>query len=130
MTNAEDLQCGKQEDTAVETAQAFGEEGAAFSETGAPRVTVLIVTYNHRDYIEAAVESALAQQTSFPVEVLISEDASTDGTRDIVARYAERFPARVRPLPEWLPKGPRPRRQPPASEEAPCAWLVAGSRCS
>ncbi len=63
-----------------------------------PLVTVLIVTYNHRRYITAAVESVLTQRTRFPVEILISEDASTDGTRDIVTGYADRHPERIRLL--------------------------------
>jgi glycosyltransferase involved in cell wall biosynthesis len=63
-----------------------------------PLVTALIVTYNHRNYFPAAVESALAQRTTFPVEILISEDASTDGTRDIVEGWAARHPGRVRLL--------------------------------
>ncbi len=61
-------------------------------------VTALIVTYNHAGYIAAAIDSALAQETGFEVEILISEDASTDGTRDIVADYARRFPDRIRLL--------------------------------
>lgn len=59
-------------------------------------VTVLIVTYNHASFIAAAIDSALAQQTSFGVEIIISEDASTDGTRAIVEDYAARFPDRIR----------------------------------
>jgi glycosyltransferase involved in cell wall biosynthesis len=58
----------------------------------APHVTVLIVTHNHARFIAAAIESALEQITRFRIEILISEDASTDGTRDIVTRYAERHP--------------------------------------
>lgn len=61
-------------------------------------VTVLIVTYNHEGFIRRAVDSALAQHTDFPVEILISEDASTDRTREIVERYAEEFADRVRLL--------------------------------
>lgn len=59
-------------------------------------VTVLIVTYNHERYIAAAIESALSQRTDFPVEVLVSEDASTDGTREIVKSYAALHPGRIR----------------------------------
>jgi glycosyltransferase involved in cell wall biosynthesis len=58
-------------------------------------VTVLIVTYNHQPYIAAAIDSALVQKTSFPIEILISEDASTDGTREIVQRFAAANPDRV-----------------------------------
>ncbi|UXN72363.1 glycosyltransferase [Devosia sp. A8/3-2] len=61
-------------------------------------VTALIVTYNHAGFIAAAIDSALAQQTNFDVEIIISEDASTDGTRAIVEDYAARFPGRIRLL--------------------------------
>lgn len=98
MTNAEYPQCGEQGNTAIETGQVSGRREADDSEADAPRVTVLIATYNHEDYIESAVDSVLAQRTTFPFEVLISEDASTDGTRGIVSRYAERFPTKVRLL--------------------------------
>ena len=49
-----------------------------------PLVTALVVTFNHRRYIGAALDSVLGQSTTFPVEIIVSEDASTDGTRDIV----------------------------------------------
>jgi glycosyltransferase involved in cell wall biosynthesis len=51
-------------------------------------VSVLLVTYNHARYIEAAIQSVLDQQTSRSFELIISEDASTDGTREIVRRAA------------------------------------------
>jgi glycosyltransferase involved in cell wall biosynthesis len=60
------------------------------------RVTALVVTYNHRPFIAEALESALRQQTRFPYEILISEDCSTDGTRDIVVDYQQRYPERIR----------------------------------
>ena len=55
-----------------------------------PLVTALVVTFNHRRYIAAALDSVLGQRTTFPVEIIVSEDASTDGTRDIVLDYARR----------------------------------------
>jgi len=61
-------------------------------------VTVLLMTYNHKRFIVQALESALTQRTSFPYEVLVSEDASTDGTREIVQEYQRRHPERIRLL--------------------------------
>jgi glycosyltransferase involved in cell wall biosynthesis len=61
-------------------------------------VSVLVVTYNHVDYLPAAIESVLAQRTTFPIEILISEDASTDGTRALVESWASRNPERLRLL--------------------------------
>lgn len=60
--------------------------------------SVLLLTYNHRQYIRTAVDSVLAQETDFEWELLISEDCSTDGTREIVREYSERNPERIRLL--------------------------------
>ena len=60
------------------------------------RTTALVMTYNHRDFIAAALDSALAQRTRFEYEILVSEDCSTDGTREIVLDYASRHPDRIR----------------------------------
>ncbi len=64
----------------------------------ASRVSVLVMTYNHIEYINQAIDSALGQQTDFEYEILISEDDSTDGTRQRVIEYQNRFPDRVRLL--------------------------------
>jgi glycosyltransferase involved in cell wall biosynthesis len=61
-------------------------------------VSVLVVTYNHARFVRQALDSALAQQLSQPFEILISEDCSTDGTREIVEEYAESHPHLVRLL--------------------------------
>jgi glycosyltransferase involved in cell wall biosynthesis len=61
-----------------------------------PEVSVVIVTYNHEPFIIQAVESVLAQRTDFPFEIIISEDCSTDRTRDLVRALQERDPDRIR----------------------------------
>jgi glycosyltransferase involved in cell wall biosynthesis len=61
-----------------------------------PKVSVCITTYNHEKYIAEALESALMQETDFPVEIIVGEDDSSDGTREICKRYKERFPERIR----------------------------------
>ena len=61
-----------------------------------PLVSVCIVTFQHARFIAQAVEGALMQKTNFPVEILIGEDESTDGTREICLDYAKRYPDRVR----------------------------------
>src|SRR4051794_18694233 len=60
-------------------------------------VSVLLVTHNHARFIEQAVESVLAQETSRSFELIVSEDTSTDGTREIVEELAGRDP-RIRTL--------------------------------
>jgi glycosyltransferase involved in cell wall biosynthesis len=63
-----------------------------------PKVSVLIITYNHEALIAQAIESALMQRTDFACEIVIGEDCSTDGTRAIVAGYQQRYPGRIRAL--------------------------------
>ncbi len=62
------------------------------------KVSVLVMTYNHINFIRQALDSVLAQEVSFPVEILISEDCSTDGTRELVIDYQRRYPRRIRLL--------------------------------
>jgi len=64
----------------------------------APKISVCVVTYNHEPYIAQALDGALTQETTFPVEIVVGEDCSTDGTREIVDRIAARFPDRIRVL--------------------------------
>lgn len=52
------------------------------------KVSVLMPTYNHEPYIAQAIESFLAQQTSFAIELLINDDCSTDNTHAIAMEYA------------------------------------------
>jgi glycosyltransferase involved in cell wall biosynthesis len=59
-------------------------------------VSVCLITYNHEEYVAQAIESVLAQATSFPFEIRIGEDRSTDGTREIVESYGKRFPEKIR----------------------------------
>lgn len=61
-------------------------------------VSVCCATFNHRAYIGEALESILGQNVPFSFEVLVHDDASTDGTRDIVADYAGRYPGVVIPV--------------------------------
>jgi glycosyltransferase involved in cell wall biosynthesis len=55
-----------------------------------------MITYNHAPYIAQAIECVLAQKTNFPFELVIGEDCSTDGTREIVLEYAKRYPDIIR----------------------------------
>lgn len=61
-----------------------------------PKVSVSLITYNHAQFIEQAIEGVLMQQTNFPFELIIGEDDSKDGTREIVQRYAKAHPDTIR----------------------------------
>ena len=50
-------------------------------------VSVCCITYNHEKFISDAIEGFLRQETNFPIEILIHDDASTDRTADIVRRH-------------------------------------------
>jgi glycosyltransferase involved in cell wall biosynthesis len=61
-------------------------------------VSVLVVTCNHERFIAQALDSVLMQEADFDYEVLVSEDLSADGTREIVLDYQRRNPERIRLL--------------------------------
>ena len=58
-------------------------------------VSVICATYNHKEYIREAIEGVLNQKTQYNYELIIHDDASTDGTREIVEEYASKYPDRV-----------------------------------
>lgn len=55
-----------------------------------PLVSVLMLSYNHAEYIRQALDGCLAQETTFPVEIIVCDDASVDGTVRILREYALR----------------------------------------
>ena len=57
-----------------------------------PKVAVLTMTYNHARYIEEAMNSVIGQRTDFPIQHIIADDGSDDGTQDIILDYASRYP--------------------------------------
>jgi hypothetical protein len=61
-----------------------------------PVVSVIVTTYEHARFIGQCLDGILAQETRFPIEVVIGEDESTDGTREICMEYARHHPDRVR----------------------------------
>ncbi|WP_420457736.1 glycosyltransferase family 2 protein [Neolewinella sp.] len=63
-----------------------------------PEVSVSVVTYNQAHLIERTLDSILAQQVSFDYEIVVGDDCSTDGTRDILERYRTRHPDKIRLL--------------------------------
>lgn len=62
------------------------------------KVSVSIVTYNHERFLGPCLDSVLSQVTRFPFEIVVGEDASTDGTAAVLRDYAARHPGIVRPI--------------------------------
>ena len=71
---------------------------AVLQKTGNPLVSVYCMTYNQEKTIGQAIESIVAQKTDFAFELIVHDDASTDGTADVVREYAARYPDIVRPI--------------------------------
>ncbi len=63
-----------------------------------PKVSILCITYNHARFIRDALDGFVMQKTNFPFEVLIHDDASTDGTADIIREYATKYPDIIKPI--------------------------------
>src|ERR1035437_546330 len=63
-----------------------------------PKVSVCVVTYNQIKYIRQCLQSIVDQETDFVFEVIVEDDFSTDGTRVIVAEFAERYPRIIKPV--------------------------------
>lgn len=63
-----------------------------------PLVAIRCITYNHEAYIRDALEGFVMQQTDFPFVAIVHDDASTDGTADIIREYAAKYPDIIKPI--------------------------------
>ena len=63
-----------------------------------PVISILCVAYNHEKYIEECINGLLKQETKFPVEIIIHDDASIDRTPDIIKSYCDKYPALFKPI--------------------------------
>lgn len=63
-----------------------------------PLVSVSVITYNHEKYIRQCLDGILMQNVNFPYEVLVHDDASPDGTADIIREYEAKYPDIIKPI--------------------------------
>ena len=63
-----------------------------------PLVSICCVAYNHEQYIKDALDSFLSQKTTFPIEIVISDDCSKDGTHGIIKEYVQKYPDLIRDI--------------------------------
>jgi len=63
-----------------------------------PLVTIICTTFNHEGFISEALEGFLIQKTTFPFEIIVHDDASTDNTQNIIKNFVEKYPLIVKPI--------------------------------
>lgn len=61
-------------------------------------VSVICTTYNQKNYISRCLKSLVSQKTSFKYEIIVHDDASNDGTADVVREYADKYPELIIPI--------------------------------
>lgn len=63
-----------------------------------PKVSICCIAYNHEPYIAQAIKGFLTQEMTFPIEIIIHDDASGDGTAEIIKEYANKYPSLIVPI--------------------------------
>lgn len=57
-----------------------------------PYVSISSLVYNHSAYLDTCISSLLKQKTTFPVEIVFHDDASNDGSTEIIRSYMNKYP--------------------------------------
>ncbi len=63
-----------------------------------PLISICCLAYNHELYIRECLDGFMMQKTDFPFEVLIHDDASVDGTANIIREYEAKYPDIIKPI--------------------------------
>lgn len=61
-------------------------------------VSIKCLVYNHEPYIRQCLEGFVMQKTNFRFEAIVHDDASTDGSAEIIREYAEKYPDIIKPI--------------------------------
>lgn len=71
---------------------------ASWASQETPLVSIICLTFNQENFICDAIDGFLQQETDFPFEIIIHDDASTDNTSKIVKEYAKKYPNIIKPI--------------------------------
>jgi glycosyltransferase involved in cell wall biosynthesis len=71
---------------------------ATWGDSRDPLLSIVCLAYNHAGFIRETLEGFVLQKTDFPFEVIVHDDASTDGTAAIIREYAKRYPSVIKPI--------------------------------
>ena len=63
-----------------------------------PRVSIVCVSFNHSEFIEKTLNGFIIQKTTFPFEIIIGDDFSTDGTRKIINEFYSKHIDIIKPI--------------------------------
>ena len=63
-----------------------------------PLVSIRCLVYNHEPFLRQCLDGFVMQQTTFPFEAIVHDDASTDGSAAIIREYAEKYPEIIKPI--------------------------------
>jgi glycosyltransferase involved in cell wall biosynthesis len=61
-------------------------------------VSIVCITYNHGKYVEESLKGFLSQDVDFEIEIIIGDDCSTDNTREIIKKYHNLYPDKIKPI--------------------------------
>ena len=68
------------------------EDHSSHRDNATPKVSIMLITFNHERYVSQALDSILMQERDFSIEINVIDDASTDQTQNIVRQYEETHP--------------------------------------
>ena len=71
---------------------------AAWGDRRVPLLSIVCLAYNHAAFISETLDGFLRQETTFPFEIIVHDDASTDATATIIREYAARYPQVIKPI--------------------------------
>ncbi|MAD43069.1 MAG: glycosyl transferase family 2 [Arcobacter sp.] len=63
-----------------------------------PKVSICCITFMHENYISQALDSFLMQETSFPFEIIVRDDGSSDKTAEIIRQYQKKYSKIIKPI--------------------------------